>query len=65
MTNTDEQNSSKTNAKISPYSLLSNEIDNNEFYTCSDIEEADRARIYQELLGWPEKVLSIIMVAET
>ena len=53
MASTDDQNSAKTNVSITPYPLLSTVIENKEFYTRNDIEGADRAIIYQELLGCP------------
>ena len=46
MVSTDEQNSAKTNAAITPYYLLSTVTYNKEFYTRADIEGADTARRY-------------------
>ena len=39
---TDDHNSAKTNTKITPYSLLSNVTENEEFYMNSDIEGVGR-----------------------
>ena len=50
----DVQDSDKTNTQTTLYSLLSTVTDNKSYYMCADIEGADRARIYQGLLGWPE-----------
>ena len=51
---TDVKGIAKTNATIIPYYLLSTVTNNKEFYIRAGIEGADRARIYQGLLGWPE-----------
>ena len=42
----DEQNNAKTNAKITPYSMLSTVTYNKEYYKRADIEGEDRARRY-------------------
>ena len=54
MASTDVQNSDKNNSTIKPYYMLSNVAENKEFYRRADNEEGDRARIYQEILSWPE-----------
>ena len=50
---TDVKDGDKTNAKITPYSLLSTVTKNKEFYTGAYIEGKYRARRYQGILGWP------------
>ena len=55
MASTDEHNSDKKTQQLTPYSLSSTVTKNKEFYTCANIEGADRARIYKGLLGWTGK----------
>ena len=53
MASIDDHNSAKTNATITPYSLLSTVTKNKEFYTHVDIEGAAITRGYQGIIGWP------------
>ena len=50
MVSTDKKYSAKTNTTITPYYMLSTVTEDKEFYTCGDIEVADRARRYPVLL---------------
>ena len=56
MASTYDQDSYKTNAKTTPYYLLSVVTKNKELYTHTDIEGSGISRRYQRLLGLPATI---------